>query len=663
MTVTGLGFSPSFLIVIAQWATAFNTFALGGTFSHCYSCRTSINVNDTGGESGINLRYGRMFGSANANACRAQQNGVAPHSGFAAAQRMALSDRVNNNDTFSTGALLASIDVDGFTLRIGCGGTNPDARTPKMFSYLALGPGVDVFIGEEDQPIVTGVQTISGLPFTPELILIDACHLQTVQPDRGSYMTTGWIDGAGRQGVAGRYANGSSPSGSINDILSTVGRKVIRTDRCVLSFDRTTGAINGEAAFGAYAANAFSLNWLTVAGVVRHGFRFAAIRGVSSYAGSLLQPTAAGVQTISGLGTITPEAIILQTVNDVPGTTPTGNFRHCYGFGTPGAGGACGLVWNGDTDGTTTEPTRRDVGIQRNDAAIVVAAPTGYGTGAESARGCITAAAAGSWDLTWSSADATARQAIYLAVQVTPAAPEPPAGTNPRWRVKVGGEYRAWTRSAAAPVVPPATPTLIAATSKASADTEHLSTDPIDTTGATLIVCSLASYNQVGGEHFMQDSKGNSWIGLASVGTGGAVTRERLYYCINPIAGPGHTFGVSGAAGVIYPAIAVSAWAIPSPSYALVNNGAYTAGASSLATGSVLPPKDNCLIIAGATTVSPANVSALSAGFAVDTQATQNFTASIASYLQPIASAINPVMTFSASTEASVSIAVFNQGI
>lgn len=86
----------------------------------------------------------------------------------------------------------------------------------------------------------------------------------------------------------------------------------------------------------------------------------------------------------------------------------------------------------------------------------------------------------------------------------------------------------------------------IASTSKGVADGGHGPTDPIDTTGADLIVIgvqqsSFITFNIPA----PTDNKGNTYTAIdQSSNVQGASTA--LFYCINPTVGSGHTFNVTG---------------------------------------------------------------------------------------------------------------------
>lgn len=181
-------------------------------------------------------------------------------------------------------------------------------------------------------------------------------------------------------------------------------------------------------------------------------------------------------------------------------------------------------------------------------------------------------------------------------------------------------------------------------------------TAAIDTTGATLLVVSLATY--VGfGTPVLTDSKGNTWIGLTAQAAGS--TGERLWYCLSPVVGTGHTFSVSGSN--VFPAIFV--YAFSGVASYQTESGATGGVTSPLASGSVTPTANGALVVTGRAASSTVTDSVSPAGF---TLASLPYTAGVsvqgsaAYYVQPTAAAINPAWSWiGSSAENRVATAVF----
>lgn len=115
--------------------------------------------------------------------------------------------------------------------------------------------------------------------------------------------------------------------------------------------------------------------------------------------------------------------------------------------------------------------------------------------------------------------------------------------------------------------------------------------DAIDTTGANLIVLHVSSADA----NTVTDSKSNTWTALTSK-TSGSGNIGRLYYCVNPTVGSGHTFSVTS----IVPTISVLAFSgVKTSSPFDVENGSSCDSTGSCATGSITPSEDNELVVTG----------------------------------------------------------------
>lgn len=184
----------------------------------------------------------------------------------------------------------------------------------------------------------------------------------------------------------------------------------------------------------------------------------------------------------------------------------------------------------------------------------------------------------------------------------------------------------------------------------------------VDTTGATIIIIHTARYSGAGaGSIAISDSKGNSWTALTEQSN--AEGSSRIYYCINPIVGSGHTFTATGI--TIAVAVQVAAFSGINPAFG-AETGALTHTGTSLATGSLTPSANGALIISGfsAETAQTGTLS-VSASLTISDQAAGagglNENGALAWFEQSTAGAINPNWTWvgSASREAAATLAVF----
>lgn len=208
-----------------------------------------------------------------------------------------------------------------------------------------------------------------------------------------------------------------------------------------------------------------------------------------------------------------------------------------------------------------------------------------------------------------------------------------------------------------------ATITLISNTAKGAVGGAAVTTDAIDTTGATLLVIAVGWYNGSGAP-IISDSKGNTWTALTAqlnANTGDT----RLYYSANPTVGTGHTFS-NGRAN--YSSVAVSAWSGAHATPFDVENGAIAAAATSKATGSVTPSEDNELVIAGISLrgswgAGSDDIVSIDNGFTISNQipgvGNNRLSVGMAYLVQTAAAAVNPSWSWSHSDSVSVTIATF----
>lgn len=196
-----------------------------------------------------------------------------------------------------------------------------------------------------------------------------------------------------------------------------------------------------------------------------------------------------------------------------------------------------------------------------------------------------------------------------------------------------------------------------------STNSNGFTSSSIDTTGASLLVLVLASY-QAATEPTISDSKSNSWSQRTAYNDG--TDRIRILYVANPTVGTGHTFTVTGSA--TYPAIAASSWSgVKTASPYDVENGGNGTITTSAATGSVTPSEDGELLIAAVSNDQPGapgsptvnnSFTILDSTVNVDSQA---FGLAVAYRVQATAAAINPTITWTASADYAAAIASFKQ--
>lgn len=132
--------------------------------------------------------------------------------------------------------------------------------------------------------------------------------------------------------------------------------------------------------------------------------------------------------------------------------------------------------------------------------------------------------------------------------------------------------------------------TIIASDIVGSSDGSNVTSSSLNSTGATALI-AIVSFYSGGGSPTLADSKGNTWTALTL--RNGGTPNGRIYYCLSPTVGTGHTFTVTGS-GTILPVLAV--FAFSNVGSFDQENGA-TGFALTLQTGSITPPTDNAVLV------------------------------------------------------------------
>jgi hypothetical protein len=193
----------------------------------------------------------------------------------------------------------------------------------------------------------------------------------------------------------------------------------------------------------------------------------------------------------------------------------------------------------------------------------------------------------------------------------------------------------------------------ISKVSARSGDNNNVTTAGIDTTGAKLIVVAAAYSAAI----TLTDSNGNTWTALTAQQS--ATHASRLYYCVNPVVGAGHTFTLSSTGG--FPSLAVAAYSGAASSPFDQQNGSFANASTTAQPGSVTPTSRDQLLITGLSYNSAAAAS-VDSGFTL--LESQGVTANawgigMAELIQTAPAAVNPTWTQGASEEIAVTIATF----
>jgi hypothetical protein len=206
--------------------------------------------------------------------------------------------------------------------------------------------------------------------------------------------------------------------------------------------------------------------------------------------------------------------------------------------------------------------------------------------------------------------------------------------------------------------------TLIAYTCK-DGTAASVTSDAIDTTGATLLVIS-ASYYTSGADVLWSDSKTNTWTSAGTPVSSGNV-KVAIRYADNPTVGSGHTFKLTGDGGSIYSSICVSAWSGMAVTDVL-EAGTYSTASASSATqvqaGAITPSNTSLVIAVTGTTLTSGATASIDSGFTIASQVDgpTTFGQAHAYLVQAVGASVNPQWTWSSAGNITGTIVAF-QGV
>lgn len=191
------------------------------------------------------------------------------------------------------------------------------------------------------------------------------------------------------------------------------------------------------------------------------------------------------------------------------------------------------------------------------------------------------------------------------------------------------------------------------------------STTPgVNTTGADLIVAAMAG--GINSAAIISDNKSNTWTTIVTSGAVDGNGKVRMWYCLAPTVGTGHTFTVgTGASPGINSGIVVMAFSGAAASSALdqYTSNFSTSSATTGTPGSITPTENNELIVfAGPCGGNTTTFSGTSLGVVQETitgTSGVDYSIGIGYYAQSTAAAINPTMTWSSTTSWAAAIASF----
>ncbi len=198
---------------------------------------------------------------------------------------------------------------------------------------------------------------------------------------------------------------------------------------------------------------------------------------------------------------------------------------------------------------------------------------------------------------------------------------------------------------------------IIAHTAAGSTNGTSVTTSSIDTSTANLIIISISSTS---GTNVPTDSKGNTWT-LIRTDTASTL-RCKMFYCVNPTVGTGHTFSTGSST---FPTICVLAVNNANATPLDQQNGNTTlSNVNSLASNSVTPGQNMEIIVTAIGTGNAYATISINSGFiisdSVSLVGSQHVTGGLAYKIQSTAGAENPTWSWTTlATTAAIGIVTF----
>lgn len=373
-SVTGLGFQPEAIIFF-------------------YNKETADGFSD-GFQTGIGLA---TSSSNRAAICVAGTDNVSP----TVASRRHDNTKCITYGSAAAGALVVdadfvSMDADGFTVNI----TNADA-TSRVISFYAFGGSdlTNVFIKEWIGNATTGNQSMTGVGFQPD-VLMDVSAIFGTAPASGvgvCILSLGVGTSSSARGAMG-LRPGSTVATQINE----------KTQRAKLWTSTNGGSTFNEGDLVSLDADGFTVNVQTTNSNRYHWTL--CLKGGQYKVGSFNQKTSTGTNATTGVG-FQPTGIFMFSWNNVTSTSLVEDTRHSIGAAS--AAGVEGSVWLGDID--AVNPQNNQENLDRT--KVIKMCSVGSTT---DAAADLSSFDSDGFTLDWTTADATAREIIYLAFGSNP---------------------------------------------------------------------------------------------------------------------------------------------------------------------------------------------------------------------------------------------------
>lgn len=291
-------------------------------------------------------------------------------------------------------ASFVSFDANGFTINW------IDAISGAIVHFVAIG-GDDLTnakVGKFSKKTSTGNQSTTGVGFKPDVILmtgVTATTEDTASAHMGFFLGTA-------KSAASRWCTGGFAKDGAG--TSNTGR-FQRTNRCILQTDED-GAVVSEADFVSMDTDGFTINYST-ADANAYGYFYLALKGGAYKVGSFSGATSTGNKSVFGVG-FQPEMEISASFCAALSGSVIDDYFMNLGIGLTSTDRR--TVWNSDEDAQNTTDSSRAISNTKIFRTFTV------GTASINAEADFVSQDADGFTWNWSTADAIAREILYLAI-------------------------------------------------------------------------------------------------------------------------------------------------------------------------------------------------------------------------------------------------------
>lgn len=200
---------------------------------------------------------------------------------------------------------------------------------------------------------------------------------------------------------------------------------------------------------------------------------------------------------------------------------------------------------------------------------------------------------------------------------------------------------------------------LVVRTIKGSPDGSGVTTDAVNSSTANLAIVSISWYSGIEDPSTPTDSKSNTYTPLTK--RTGTDQSNRLYYCLGPTVGSGHTVTVGSPTGNVYCVVEVMFFTGDASWVFDTENGAGATAVTSKQPGSITPTANGAIVVSGIGSglATSFTVNGSFVAETLDTSGGAHVGGGAAYLIQTSAAAANPTWSWTNSGNAAASIASF----